>query len=214
MIKVILADDHQVVLDGLTLLISSRDDIKILGAVSNGQEVLDLMEKGTADITVLDIDMPVMNGVETTKAIKEKYPDTKVLILTMHDEPEFISEMINLGADGYILKDIGREEFMEAIETVASGTAFYSGGVTEAIMQGLKTPAPEVKDDTEELTEREKEILQLIVKEMTTNEIAEALFISSHTVESHRKNLISKLNVRNTAGLVRYAFEHGLAESS
>jgi len=158
--------------------------------------------------------MPVMTGVEATKEIKENFPDTRILILTMHAEPEFISEMITLGADGYVLKDIGQDEFIEAIRTVASGDSFYSGGVTEAIMHGLKTPAPKPKPKTEELTDREKEILLLIVQEMTTNEIAKELFISTHTVESHRKNLISKLNVRNTAGLVRYAFENGLAEHS
>jgi len=145
------------------------------------------------------------------KELKEKHPAVKVIMLTMHNSSDHIQKLLKAGADGYILKNTGKEELSLGIETVMRGKSFFSREVTEVIMENLQGKKSRAQAVTE-LTARETEVLKLIVKELTTHEIAEQLFISPNTVETHRKNLISKLNVKNVAGLVKYALQHGLAD--
>ena len=213
MIKVIVVDDHQIFIDGLKALIDGFEDIEIVSEANDGVDLIDRLTKIKADIILMDINMPRMNGIEATKLVLDKYPEIKVLMLTMHDSKEYIEKLLKAGAHGYILKNTGKEELYEAISTIVKGDNFYSAAVTKSIMDSMqKKKAVTKKLNNIELTSREKEVLVLIAQEFTTNEIAEKLFISHHTVESHRKNLISKLQVRGVSGLVKYAIQSGLAE--
>lgn len=213
MIKIIIADDHQLFIDGIKSLVKSMKNMEIIAEVANGKLLLEALENNKCDIILMDINMPEMDGVEATKQVKTKYPSIKILMLTMFSNREYIEKLLRAGADGYLLKNTGKAELQEAIETIINGESYFSKEVTERIMEGLqKKKNAEKNTYIVELTEREIEVLKLIVQEFTTAEIAEKLFISTHTVETHRKNLISKLNVRNIAGLVKYAMQNGLVD--
>lgn len=213
MIKIIIADDHQLFIDGIKSLVKSMKKMEIIAEVSNGKQLLEVLESKSCDIILMDINMPEMDGVEATKQVKAKYPSIKILMLTMFSNREYIEKLLRAGADGYLLKNTGKEELQEAIDNIINGESYFSKEVTERIMEGLqKKKIAEKNTYIVELTEREIEVLKLIVQEFTTAEIAEKLFISPHTVETHRKNLISKLNVRNIAGLVKYAMQNGLVD--
>jgi DNA-binding NarL/FixJ family response regulator len=208
MINLILADDHQVVIDGLRSILDMQDDIEVTETFLNGREVVDfLQENDGVDVVMLDINMPEMNGIETTRYIRKNYPDIKILILSMHDTPEFIRNVINAGASGYVLKNADKQTLLGAIRKVASGHNFFSDDVVRNIMDSYKDIS---KPRTVEITDREREIIRLIAEGLTTNEIAGKLFISVHTVNTHRKNLLSKLDIKNTASLVRYAIDQGI----
>ena len=211
MIKLLIADDHKMLRDGINAMITDCYEIKVIGEASNGIEVLKLLELIETDVLLLDINMPHMDGVETCKKVNKLYPFVNILALTMYDEGAMISKMIKYGAKGYILKNTGKEKLIEAIKAVYNGQNYFSDRVKDTLIMSL---SPEKKSNSgafiPKLTKREKEIINLIVNEHTTSEIAEQLFISEKTVETHRKNLLQKLNVRNTAGLVRIALEKGL----
>ena len=213
MIKVLVADDHQMFIDGLSALMTGLDNVEVVGGANNGAEVLQCLAQQPVDLVLLDYNMPVMDGLECTREIVQQYPLIKVLMLSMHHSRDHIEKVLRAGAHGYILKNTGKAELQQAIDKVMAGDSFFSQAVTEQVMLGLQK-RKKVQQDYQivDLTEREKEVLVLIAQEMTTNEIAEALFISKHTVETHRKNLISKLNVRNVTGLVKYAVQQGLVE--
>lgn len=213
MIKIIIADDHQLFIDGIKSIIKSIKNLEICAEVNNGKQLLECLSKQSCDVILMDINMPDMDGIEATKEVKKVYPNIKIIMLTMYSSRDYIEKLLRVGADGYILKNTGKEELQKAIETVHNGESYFSAEVTERIMEGLqKKKSAERNSFMVELTEREIDVLKLIVQELTTSEIAEKLFISTHTVETHRKNLISKLNVRNIAGLVKYAIQNGLAD--
>ncbi len=216
-IRLLIADDHQLFLDGLTAMLSNDAELEVSGQALNGEDVLSFLSKHEVDVVLLDINMPVLSGIDTTRKIVSEYPEVKVLMLTMYNKKEFISSMLEAGVAGYVLKNTGKTELKTAIQTVMSGGHFYSKEVTETIMEGLRSPRAKQNQSFEgydafypQLTKRELEVLQLITKELTTSEIAEKLFISQHTAETHRKNLLSKLGARNTAGLVKQALLNGL----
>lgn len=213
MIKIIIADDHQMFMDGIKLLLKARKDIEIVAEANNGAQVLEALKTNVAHLILMDVNMPEMNGEEATKQVKKLFPQTKILMLTMFSTRDYIEKLLRAGADGYILKNTGKEELSAAIDTVMAGNPFYSKEVTERIMEGLqKKKTTETNPLFIELTQREKDVLKLIVKELTSHEIADQLCISFHTVETHRKNLISKLQVKNIAGLVKFALQNGIAE--
>lgn len=213
MIKTIIVDDHQIFLDGLKEVFKAFNDITIVGEANNGVDLIDLLSKTTCDVVLMDVNMPKMDGVEATKYVKQNYPDIKILMLTMHDSKAYIEKLLKAGADGYVLKNTAKGELQLAIETVCSDQNYYSPMVTQTIMNSVRQKeATNANYGEVELTDREKDVLKLIAKELTTHEIAEKLFISHHTVESHRKNLIAKLGVRSLAGLVKYAVKMGLDE--
>ena len=213
MIKIMIADDHQMFIDGIKLLLKSRKDFLVVGESQNGVELLNALNKQEADLILMDVNMPEMNGEEATKLVKKQFPKTKVLMLTMFSSRDYIEKLLRAGADGYILKNTGKEELTQAIDTLISGKSFYSQEVTMRIMEGLQQKKEaENNPHFVELTLREKDVLKLIVKELTSHEIADELYISFHTVETHRKNLISKLQVKNIAGLVKFALQNGLAD--
>src|SRR5882762_1192429 len=213
-IKVLIADDHKIIRVGLRGLIELSKDIEVAAEAENGTEVIDLVKKVKVDVVLMDIDMGHTSGIETTHQLKKEHPEIKVLGLTMHEEQEYIVEMLEAGASGYLLKNIGMDELLTAIRTAAKGDSYFSHQVSTTLLQAItqKKNFPAFKGNHNgPLTEREIEVLQLIAREFSNGEIAEKLFISIRTVDTHRRNLLEKLQVKNTAGLVKYAMEKGLA---
>ena len=212
MLRVIIVDDHQMFIDGIKVLLEQEPTIHIVGEALNGKSLLSVLENEEADIVLMDIHMPVMNGIEATKIVHKKYPKIKVLMLTMHNTRQYITSMIAAGASGYILKSTGKEELIKAIETVHNGGTFYSADVTARVMESFRKK-DRVDEFNLELTSREKDVLRLLAQDLTGMEIAKRLNISPHTVDAHRKNMLSKFNVRTTVGLVKLAIEHDLLDS-
>jgi DNA-binding NarL/FixJ family response regulator len=211
MIEILIADDHKVFRDGIISILEDVEDITVIGEANDGREVLERLEEVQPDVILMDITMGNTNGIEATELVKNKYPHIKVLVLSMHEEIGYIVKMLEVGASGYLLKDAGQEEMIRAIRTVAEGNTYYSQKVSSAIIQRLTNPESAKKEKPGvPLTKREIEILQLISEEYSNPEIAEKLFISIRTVDTHRRNLLEKLGAKNTAGLVRYALKHGL----
>jgi len=213
--KVAIADDHAMFVDGIESILRDEETIKVVDRCFDGKSVFPMLSKQQIDVLLLDINLPDMSGIEVAKKINTDFPDVKIIAVSMYNEESIVSEMLNNGAQGYILKNTGRAELVQAIETVAAGQTYFSKDVTETIMGALLKKPTHKKTSTfliPEISKRELEVLALIVKEYTTPEIAEKLFISLKTVESHRSSLVSKLNVRNSAGLVRAAIELKLVE--
>ena len=210
-IKIALADDHKIVRDGIRTMLESQPNIEVVAEVSNGNEILKKLENTQVDIVIMDISMPEKDGIKATKNLKEKHPNVKVLALTMSNDDLHIRQMIQAGASGYIMKSAGRKDLKDAIETIMNGKHYFSDEATQSIMMDLvKGKGKSTTMDAVHITDRELEILDLIVQEYTNQEIAEKLFISSRTVDAHRRNLLQKTGARNTAGLVKYAFQHNL----
>ena len=199
MIRVALAEDHNALIDGIQVFLEYRDDIVLAGCVNNGRELLDLVDRRRPHIVVTDIRMPVMDGIEATRQILEKYPDTKVIAFTMFDQEDAVHQMLQAGAHGYILKNSSLEELVTAIRTVYAGESYYDATIE------IDNPAPHTKDNI--LTRRQIEILKLIAQGMTNREIAEKLYIGKTTVETHRKNMIRALKLKGAGELLRYAIE-------
>lgn len=213
-IKILLADDHKIVRDGIKLMLEPQAGIDVVDEAQNGKEVLEKLESHLVDIVVMDINMPEMDGITATRKVKEKFPDVKVLALTMSNDDLHIRQMIQAGASGYIMKSAGRKELKDAIDAIMEGKHYFSDEATESIMMDLvKGKGKSTDPDPIHITDRELEILELIVQEHTNQEIAEKLYISSRTVDAHRRNLLQKTGARNTAGLVKYAFQHNLISS-
>lgn len=212
MINVLIVDDHQVLADGIKALVGQAEDVQIQHHAMTGKAAMEILQaQPEIQLILLDINLPDTDGVKLCHQIKKEYPEMKVLALTMHHEPGFISRMIKAGANGYLLKNTGKDELLEAIYTLHRGEQYFSKQVTDQLVAGLQNPNRRPKNGfIEKITRREKEILQLIVEEMTTDEIAEKLFISNSTVVSHRKSLLRKLQAKNTAGLVKAAYEFNL----
>lgn len=213
MTKILIADDHAMFADGISSILNTEPDINVVGQCLDGPKVMEFLKKEPVDVLLLDVNLPGMSGIDVCKEVSSKYPDVKVIAISMFNEESFVTEILNNGAKGYVLKNTGREELLKAINTVLSGKSYFSEDVTETIMKGLmnhRTGSKKAKKDIPKISKREKEVLDLIVREHTTQEIANKLFISLKTVESHRSNLLSKLNARNTAGLVRIAMENNL----
>jgi len=206
--RILICDDHQLVLDGLKSLINSQDDIEVVSTAITGLDAIRQLEVLKVDIVLMDIDMPEMNGIDATKVLKKDYPDLKIIILTMHDEKSIIQLLMDIGADGYILKNATQEELLQGIKQVKSGKKHFSPDVTIALLRN-DIESSKVSHD---LTSREVEILTLIAEGFSNKEIGDKLFISHRTVDTHRTNLMKKLEINNIAGLIRYAIKHSLVQ--
>jgi two-component system response regulator NreC len=213
--SILLVDDHQLVLDGLVSIINELEDFEIVASATNGKEGVQLAETFNPNIILMDIDMPVMNGLEATRQIKAQKKETKVIILTMHNEVSLIKKVMEIGADGYLLKNADREEFYNALCSVSKGKSYFSAEVTERLLNPdkLKTSNFVVEHDTvqlSKLTEREIDVLKQIAEGYSNKEIGDKLFISHRTVDTHRTNLMKKLGAHNIAGLIKFAIKNGL----
>ncbi|NMM48733.1 response regulator transcription factor [Marinigracilibium pacificum] len=209
--QVLIVDDHHMFLEGLSALLSQEQNIEIKATLKNGKEVIEFLKKDTIDLILMDISMPEMDGIELNKYIKTNHPDIKTMVLSTHSDPKIINKIILDGANGYLLKNADKSELLEAIDTLQKGENYFSDEVKQKYTESFFGRKPGNQDKNPPLSRREIEILKLIVAQDTTQEIAEKLFISQHTVNSHRKNLLSKLGLKNTAGLVKYALEEGIA---
>ena len=210
-IKILLADDHQMFLESMGLLLNTFEDFELLAIATNGQEVMRLLELYEINVLICDLQMPLMGGVEVILQVRQKYPSIKILILTMSDDSVHIREVIQAGAAGYLLKTANKNELESAIRMLANGQPYFS----TAIMVNLSKPDTintEVNPKPAALSDRELEILKLIVSEKSSTQIAEKLFISFNTVETHRKHLYKKLGVNTSLGLLKYALKHGLID--
>ena len=210
-INVLLADDHTIFLEGISSLFLAEDNINIAGTVQNGKEALEFLDQYPVDIVLSDISMPGMDGIELSRVIQKKYPLVKTIILTTYSDPEMINKLMKNNIRGYLLKNVGREELTEAIRKVMAGENYYSESVKESYMNMFFNGNPS-RVTQQTLSKREIEIIRYIAKEYTTEEIADKLILSQHTVKTHRKNILAKLGLKNTAGLVRYAIQKGLAD--
>jgi DNA-binding NarL/FixJ family response regulator len=213
--KVILVDDHKLFRDGLKFVINQMDDFEVVAEASNGQDFLDTLEHQPADIVLMDISMPELDGVEATRQATAKYPGLKVLVVSMYCDEEYYYQMIQAGVMGFILKESGQSELERAIRSVMNGENYFSQKLLKDIILNMQTPGKAKKIQTEEdtkLTRRETEILKLICEGYTNAQIAEKLFISIRTVEGHKSNLISKTGVKNTISLVMYALRNNVVK--
>lgn len=211
MIRVALCDDHRIVTDGMKQLLSNVDDIDVVGTAHDGVEALYLLEHLKTDILLTDLDMPNMDGQQLTGRVKEKYPHLKVIVLSMHEEASVVKQLMDLGADGYLVKSAGKDEVVLAIRTVHEGRKHFGSSLMEAMLQ--QATAPKAGNAAlKDLSEREVEVLAALAEGLGNKEIGERLFISPRTVDTHRTNLMRKLDVHNVAGLVRIAIAAGLVK--
>lgn len=207
-----LVDDHNLFREGIKSLLDKISDVNLVLEAVNGKDLFTKLKNDVPDVILLDLEMEEMNGVDATLKLQEEYPEVKILILTMHKEERMISYLMEIGANGYLLKDTTREELEEAIKTVYKKGFYFNEFVSQALLKGLKNKSgkPLTIGKDYHLTSREIEVLELIAKEFTTAEMAEKMFLSVRTIEGHRKNLISKLGVKNTAGLLIKAIKEKL----
>lgn len=206
MIRVFIVDDHPVVIEGIQSLLQREEDIEWAGQAMNAQSCLGFFVNNRADVVLMDISMAGMDGVELCGIMKEKYPEVMILGLSTFNQGLYIKKMMENGASGYILKNSTKSELIDAIHAVHSGSIFFGGEVGQALLEYQKSS----KKELPVLSRREKEILELIAEGYTNPQIAEKIFLSQFTVDSHRKNLLAKLNVKNTATLIKFAVEHKL----
>jgi DNA-binding NarL/FixJ family response regulator len=211
MIKVLIADDHQMFVDGLKSLLEESTEINVVAEAKNGLEVLDICNVKEVDIVIMDINMPLMDGIQTTRELLKRKPSIKILGLSMFNDRDYIADMLKAGALGYILKNTGKENLLNAIRTLQSGVSYLGEDVSKTLLNSFIKNA-NVVQLSEKLSGREKEVLESIATGLTTQEIAEKLFISKNTVETHRKNLLYKLRARNTAELVNNAYKQRLIQ--
>jgi two-component system, NarL family, response regulator NreC len=208
-VRVVLADDHEIVRQGLRVLLE-REGFQVVGEAANGHDAVKLCDANHPEIAILDLSMPLLNGVDAAREIMKSNPRTKVVLLTMHTEDHLILESLRAGVTGYVLKTKAASELVQALRAVCRGEMFLTQSISRTIVQAFlqNTPVP-----GNPISDRERQVLQLVAEGKTTKEIASLLGISVKTAESHRSNLMEKLNIHDTAGLVRYAIRIGLIES-
>ena len=213
MIKVAIVDDHKMFRDGVTAILNDNKDVTVIWSAANTQETLAAIEKEVPDVILMDITLGEESGITLTKVLLEDNSNLKILAISMHQEDTYIVKILELGAKGYLLKDSGGEEMLNAINTVHNGGTYYSNHVSQVLIGHItKGTTPKDKSKAIPLTKREQEILTLIAQEYSNPEIAKELFISIRTVDTHRRNLLDKLQAKNTAGLVKHAIKFGLIE--
>ncbi|MDY0078041.1 MAG: response regulator transcription factor [Bacteroidales bacterium] len=215
-IKVLVVDDHQLIIDGLKSLLQDEADIVFAGGANSMQEAIDFVRDNPVQVVLADINMPEGSGIETTRSLKEIQPDIQVLALTMHEDINMIRKMIEAGASGYILKRTNMNEVLEAIRVVAKGGKYLGRDVQEILFNNMGQPEETTEQtvSASKLTQRESEILNLIAKELRNEEIAEKLFISERTVETHRRNIFTKTKTKSIVGLIKYAIANGLIDQN
>lgn len=214
LIKIIVADDHHLVRNGIVKILQDHENIEVIAEAVNGEEAIEKSRILKPDILLLDLDMPIMTGIDAVPVVRKELEEVKIGILTMHKEPSLVHKLMKLGVDGYLYKSSHPEDLIHGVMEIASGRRFYTSEVTENLVQSSKfsQPGKEQLLLLALLSDREKEILKLIAEGMSNTEIGEKLFISVRTVDTHRSNMMKKLNVKNLAGLIRFAISSGLVD--
>lgn len=207
MINIAIVDDHQLFGQGLSSLLETFEEFTITGLFNDGKTFLEHLDGSTTQIVLMDIDMPVMNGFAAARKAREMQPDLKIILLSMHNDYGTIDEGLKLGIHGFLLKNVGKEELKLAVETVMGGSDYFADEIKNVLVKGHRSPH---MSSPVTLTPREQDILRLIAEECSSQEIADKLFISTNTVETHRKNLLVKTGCKNSVGLVKFAMENKL----
>ena len=213
--RIVLADDHAILREGIRALLEDQPDMTVIGEAADGRKAIELARDLSPDIIVMDIGMPLLNGLEATRQIKHNFPQVAVLVLTMHDNEEYVSHILAAGASGYVLKRAASSELVTAIRAVAAGQSFLSPAVTKLLIEGYmgrQLAAPVMVDPFETLTAREREVLQLVAEGHTNSQIAKLLNISIKTVKAHRSNLMQKLGLHDRGALIKVAIQRGIIE--
>jgi two-component system response regulator NreC len=213
-IRILLADDHTMVRSGIATLLQSIKEFSIVGEAEDGEDAVQKTGELRPTVVVIDLSMPKLSGIEATRIIKKRYPETNVLVLTMHENEEYVYQILKSGASGYVLKSAGKDELAAAIRAVAKGERFFSPRISQLMAEGyvkrVEKGSPDAPKGDVPLTRREREILALVASGLTNQQIADQLFISPRTVDTHRTNIMQKLGIHDLANLVRYAIEHGI----
>jgi DNA-binding NarL/FixJ family response regulator len=215
-ITVILADDHTVVRQGLRALLETEQDMSVVGEAENGRQAVQMTKRLQPDVIVMDIAMPSLNGLEATRQVNRESPKTKVLILSSYSDDEYVQQLTDAGAAGYLVKQTAAQDLVAAIREAKKGNAFFSPAISKRLLEHYRATIgkPPSEKKTTKLTPREMEVLQLIAEGLANKQIAGELFISIKTVEKHRQQLMNKLDIHDVAGLTRYAISKGVIESS
>jgi len=215
-IKILIADDHPLIADGIKNTFTNHSDFEVVSIANNGKEALEFVKSKAVDIALLDINMPQMDGIQCARILVKDFPQVKVAILSMHQEASLIKELIEIGVKGYMLKTIPADELLIAVKRIYNGKEYFTSDVTKAILKNNDSsstfvPLSQKSPLVEELTGREVEIIKCLTQGLTNAQIGEQLFISPRTVDTHRTNIMKKINVHNVASLIRFAFQNGLA---
>jgi len=208
-----LVDDHELVRQGIATMLSSASDIQIVGEAKTGREALEMARTQLPDIVLMDVRMPDMDGLEATRKIKEERPRTAVIMVTMHDNPAYLRDAVRAGAAGYLLKDVSKEELVDAVRQVSTGGAFIESQMLKGMLSEMKPSGATVSPAAKNLTKREREILSLVAEGMSNREIADKLVLSPETVKSHVAAILEKLNVSDRTQAAIYAVRNGLVET-
>jgi DNA-binding NarL/FixJ family response regulator len=209
--KILLVDDHKILRDGICSLLKGYDDIEVIGEAPDGKTALPMVNELLPDLVIMDISMPDMNGIDATRRIRNEHPDVKVIALSMHHDKQFVSEIFRAGASGYLIKDSAFDELDHAIRIVMNGKTYINPQIASLVVESLISQSSMPSSQSFSLlTEREREVLQLIAEGRSTKQIAHDLHVSSKTVESHRRQVMGKLNVRSVAELTKFAIREGL----
>jgi DNA-binding NarL/FixJ family response regulator len=208
--RIVVADDHRIVREGLRRLLESRLDFSVVGEASDGEEAVEVSLREHPDVVLMDLSMPKLSGIDATRRITEAEKDSKVLVLSMHESPGYVEEVLRAGASGYLLKDSASEELVAAIDAIRAGDSYLSPAITQQVVDALAHPADRPSSAVSVLSERERQVLTLIAEGLSSKEIAKELGVSLKTIESHRANLMDKLDIHKVSGLVRFAIRVGL----
>ncbi len=212
-ISILIVDDHQIMREGLCSMIEQEPGFSVVGDASNGREALELIEETQPDVVIMDINMPDMNGTEATRRVTKEFPNTRIVALSMHSDKYFVTEMLKAGASGYLLKDCSKNEIVEAIRTVAADKSYLCPEITGIILEDyVQKTTDESQSEMARLTKKEREVLQLIAEGHTSKEIASRLHSATKTVETHRLNIMSKLEIHSIAELTKFAIRHGITD--
>lgn len=226
-IKILVCDDHDMIRQAIVSLLYQQSYLKVVGDVANGVEVMEFLQKQPVDVVLLDLEMPQMNGTETAEQIVNHYPDTKVLVLSAHNDEFLIANLLVKGIHGFVFKKNDKNELLHAIQTVASGKKYFADDIMDLLLNNFRQPnrtvsykqgiiqkedTPTESDDVSQFTQREKDVLQLLAQGMNSQEISETLEISVHTVDAHKRNMFKKAQVHSGVALIRYAIEKGLLQ--
>jgi DNA-binding NarL/FixJ family response regulator len=211
-IKVIVVDDHKLVTDCISLFLKSAPEVEVVGVAHSGKEALELLQTIVPHVMLIDISMPDMTGIEATAKVKQEYPDIKVLILSMHSDYDNISDAIDAGADGYVPKDVASEELIEAINAIQTGRNYFHTTISDEIVKNYSTKRRKDENLLPQLTKRELEVLKLFTEGYNNSEIADKLFLSVRTIESHKNHILQKTNMKNSVELIKFAIKNKIIE--